>query len=182
MTDPNHGNSIITRLRLICEEMYNERHNMSAAAGLRSQAENLLPLADVDDIEVIVLREAAAILNGRGWHDLSDKVEAAGDAFATEDAARLGGVGGGPTNPDKTGKTLRRVVAASTAAPWEQEATELMDLTIKRHNAGRHVQLLEGTSIVAEWWPGKGTTMRGSKRGPLCATGEDLIAWLRSID
>lgn len=87
MTDPNHGNSIITRLRLICEEMYNERHNMSAAAGLRSQAENLLPLADVDDIEVIVLREAAAILNGRGWHDLSDKVEAAGDAFSAEDAA-----------------------------------------------------------------------------------------------
>ena len=178
MTDPNHGNSIITRLRLICEEMYNERHNMSAAAGLRSQAENILALADVDDIEVIVLREAAAILNGRGWHDLSDKVEAAGDAFAAEDAARLGG----PTNQDKVGKTLRRVVAASTAAPWEQEATELMDLTIKRHNAGRHVQLLEGTSIVAEWWPGKGTTMRGSKRGPLCATGEDLIAWLRSLD
>ena len=61
----------------------------TAAAGLRSQAENLLPLADVDDIEVIVLREAAAILNGRGWHDLSDKVEAAGDAFVAEDAARL---------------------------------------------------------------------------------------------
>ena len=89
MTDPNHGNSIITRLRLICEEMYNERHTMSAAAGLRSQAENILPLADVDDIEVIVLREAAAILNGRGWHDLSDKVEAAGDAFAADDSARL---------------------------------------------------------------------------------------------
>lgn len=88
MTDPN-GNSIITRLRLICEEMYNERHNMSASAGLRSQAENILPLADADDIEVIVLREAAAILNGRGWHDLSDKIEVAGDAFAAEDAARL---------------------------------------------------------------------------------------------
>ena len=186
MTDPNHGNSIITRLRLLIEEMRIEAHsdwdNSSTIEDLHTQAENLLPLADVDDIEVIVLREAAAILNGRGWRDLSDKVEAAGDAFAAEDAARPRGFGGGPTNPDKTGKTLRRVVAASTAAPWEQEATELMGLTIKRHNAGKHVQLLEGTIILAEWWPSKGTTMRSGKRGPLCATGEDLIAWLRSID
>jgi len=79
MTDPNHGNSIITRLRLIIEQFYNETVD---AEELRSLAENLLPFANVDDIEVIVLREAAAILNGRGWHDLSDKVEAAGDAFA----------------------------------------------------------------------------------------------------
>ena len=185
MTDPNHGNSIITRLRLIIEEMrevvgtiYDDATPTEVADGIRAKAENLLPLANVDDIEVIVLREAAAILNGRGWHDLSDKVEAAGDAFAAEDAARLGG----PTNQDKVGKTLRRVVARSDAAPWEQEAAELMGLTITRHNAGRHVQLREGTSILAEWWPGKGTTMRGGKRGPLCATGEDLIAWLRSID
>ena len=127
MTDPNHGNSIITRLRLVCEEMSNLSLSRVEVMGLRAKAENILPLADVDDIEVIVLREAAAILNGRGWHDLSDKVEAAGDAFAAEDAARLStrGMGGGPTNPDKTGKTLRRVVARSDAAPWEQEATEL---------------------------------------------------------
>lgn len=191
MTDPNHGNSIITRLRLIVERLFNEAPDSSCEPHplqrIRAEAENLLPIADVDDIEVIVLREAAAILNGRGWHDLSDKVEAAGDAFAADDAARLavrgmGGMGGGPTNPDKTGKTLRRVVARSDAAPWEQEATELMGFTIKRHNAGKHVQLLEGTNILAEWWPGKGTTMRGGKRGPLCSTGEDLIAWLRSLD
>jgi len=183
MNDPNHGNSIITRLRLLVEEMANLSLSRAEVMGLRARAENLLPIADVDDIEVIVLREAAAILNGRGWHDLSDKVEAAGDAFAAEDAARMNrGMGGGPTNPDKTGKTLRRVVARSDAAPWEQEATELMGLTITRHNAGKHVQLHEGTSILAEWWPGKGTTMRGGKRGPLCATGEDLIAWLRSLD
>ena len=87
MTDPNHGNSIITRLRLIIEEM--APHTFGEAYMLRAKAENLLPLVDVDDIEVIVLREAAAILNGRGWHDLSDKVEAAGDAFVAEDAARL---------------------------------------------------------------------------------------------
>ena len=87
MTDPNHGNSIITRLRLIIEEMANVSHILGEAEALRARAENLLPLADVDDIEVIVLREAAAILNGRGWHDLSDKVEAAGYAFSAEDAA-----------------------------------------------------------------------------------------------
>jgi len=87
MTDPNHGNSIITRLRLLIEKMSNLSLSRVEVMGLRAEAENLLPLADVDDIEVIVLREAAAILNGRGWHDLSDKVEFAGDAFAAASAA-----------------------------------------------------------------------------------------------
>ena len=91
MTDPNHGNSIITRLRLIIEDMYDsaadDTNPECEATKHRARAENILALDDVDDIEVIVLREAAAILNGRGWHDLSDKVEAAGDAFAAEDAA-----------------------------------------------------------------------------------------------
>lgn len=86
MTDPNHGNSIITRLRLIIEEAY-EYARGDTLNEYRERAESLLPLANVDDIEVIVLREAAAILNGRGWHDLSDKVEAAGYAFSAEDAA-----------------------------------------------------------------------------------------------
>lgn len=187
MTDPNHGNSIITRLRLIIERMHEFGGDEGGGAvatldACRAEAENLLPLANVDDIEVIVLREAAAILNGRGWHDLSDKVEVAGDAFAAEDAARLGGVSGGRCSDHAAQGLACLVWTRPTAAPWEQEATELMGLTIKRHNAGKHVQLLEGTSILAEWWPGKGTTMRGGKRGPLCATGEDLIAWLRSID
>lgn len=183
MTDPNHGNSIITRLRLIIEEMYGIAPGDMLAES-RGEAENLLALANVDDIEVIVLREAAAILNRRGLPSDADRMEVIADEAAAELAAHYSarGVGGGPTNPDKTGKTLRRVVARSDAAPWEQEATEIMGLTITRHNAGRHVQLLEGTSILAEWWPSKGTTMRGGKRGPLCATGEDLIAWLRSLD
>ena len=177
MTDPDHGNSIITRLRLIIEKM--APHTFGEAYMLRAEAENLLPLADVDDIEVIVLREAAAILNGRGWHDLSDKVEAAGDAFAAEQF--LNG------NKKALAPFARNTIPLPPPpppriAPWEQEAAELMGLTITRHNDGKHVQLLEGTSILAEWWPGKGTTMRGGKRGPLCATGEDLIAWLRSID
>jgi hypothetical protein len=93
MTDPNHGSSIITRLRLIVEQMHNDRARMGACIGasdrLRAEAENLLPLANVDDIEVIVLREAAAILNGRDWADLADKVERAGDMFAADDAARI---------------------------------------------------------------------------------------------
>ena len=87
MTDPNHGNSIITRLRLIIEGM--APHTFGEAYALRAEAENLLPLANVDDIEVIVLREAAAILNGRDWADLADKVERAGDMFAADDAARI---------------------------------------------------------------------------------------------
>ena len=87
MTDPNHGNSIITRLRLLVERMHEFGGDEGGGAvatldACRAEAENLLPLADVDDIEVIVLREAAAILNGRDWSDLADKVELAADAFA----------------------------------------------------------------------------------------------------
>jgi len=92
MTDPNHGNSIITRLRLIVERMheFGGDEGVSAVATLdacRSDAENLLPLADVDDIEVIVLREAAAILNGRGVPDIANLVESAADEAAAELAA-----------------------------------------------------------------------------------------------
>jgi hypothetical protein len=91
----DHGNSIITRLRLLIEEMHKAagdhdgKWKPADVQDARAAAENLLPLADVDDIEVIVLREAAAILNGRDWADLADKVEGAADKFAAEDAARL---------------------------------------------------------------------------------------------
>lgn len=100
MIDPNHGNSIVTRLRLIIEEMHksaetrefvgigfsDEFSNVTDA--LRAEAENLLPIDIVDDIEVIVLREAAAILNGRGWSDLSEKIENVGDSIAEDYAGR----------------------------------------------------------------------------------------------
>jgi len=88
MTDPTHGNSIITRLRLLIERMQ-IAGDCRACDKIRAEAESLLPLANVDDIEAIVLREAAAILNGRGWHDLSDKVEAAGDAFMAAETASM---------------------------------------------------------------------------------------------
>lgn len=87
MTDPNHGSSIITRLRLIIERMHVTHPDMSDHDAMRAEAENLLPLADVDDIEVIVLREAAAILNGRGVPDIANLVESAADEAAAELAA-----------------------------------------------------------------------------------------------
>jgi len=53
MTDKTHGNSIITRLRLIIERFHDEAHVCLNADQLRAEAENLLPLAHVDDIEVM---------------------------------------------------------------------------------------------------------------------------------
>ena len=92
MSDPNHGSSIITRLRLITEELYSSLtipgyRDASHVRELHARAENLLPIANVDDIEVIVLREAAAILNGRGLTDLADSMEAVADEVAAEMAA-----------------------------------------------------------------------------------------------
>lgn len=84
MTDPDHGNSIITRLRLIVERMHVTHPDMSDHDAMRAEAENLLPIASADDIEVIVLREAAAILNGRGFSDLSERVEHVGDSIAED--------------------------------------------------------------------------------------------------
>jgi hypothetical protein len=78
-------------------------------------------------------------------------------------------------------RTLRRVVAPTDALPWEKEANELMGLTVIRTMNGTHVQLREDGKAFADWWPSKGTTMKDGKRGPVCATGEDLIAWLRSV-
>lgn len=92
MTDPNHGNSIITRLRLIIEEMHetgsaDDGRALANLEACRAEAENLLPLDSVDDIEVIVLREAAAILNGRGLPDIANLVESAADEAAAEISA-----------------------------------------------------------------------------------------------
>jgi hypothetical protein len=73
------------------------------------------------------------------------------------------------------------VVSTTDALPWEREANELMGLTVVRTMNGTHVQLREGGKVFADWWPSKGTTIKDGKRGPVCADGEDLIAWLRSV-
>ena len=90
MADPNHGNSIITRLRLIIEDMAKLNISRPDVMGLLVRAESLLPLADVDDIEVIVLREAAAIINGRGMPYISNLVESVADEVAAEMVAEAG--------------------------------------------------------------------------------------------
>mgnify|MGYP003522635858 FL=1 len=102
------------------------------------------------------------------------------------------GIGGRPLTPEELqrrrfgrpepGKTHVAVHAGSDAAPWEQEATEDMGLTVSRPSP-HHVQFRDDEDkVVANWWPGKGTTTTGENtRGPKCQTGEDVIAWLKML-
>ena len=89
------------------------------------------------------------------------------------DIERVGGMTGGPV--------LRRVTAASNARPWEEEATDAengLGLQVRRPKEN-HVQFMQDGKGLAEWWPTKGTTMMDGQRGPACATGEDVVAWLK---
>jgi len=61
---------------------------------------------------------------------------------------------------------------------WEAEAAD-MGLTIRRPS-DHQVQFLQDGKVLADWWPGKGTTMMDGKRGPRCATGDAVIAWLKT--
>jgi len=73
---------------------------------------------------------------------------------------------------------LERAHNWPTSTAWEQEATE-MGLHVLRHNDGAHVQFVQDGKRLADWWPGKGTTLMDGKRGPSCRTGEAVIAWLK---
>ena len=42
-----------------------------------------------------------------------------------------------------------------------------------------HVQLMNDGSVVAEWWPSKGTTVMNQKRGPVCRTAAEFVAWVK---
>lgn len=89
-----------------------------------------------------------------------------------------------PAAADRTGKTLRRVVATSDARPWEEEATDQengLGLHVRRHANNAHIQFIQDGKVLADWWPSKGTTMMDGRRGPICATGEDVVAWLKSV-
>jgi hypothetical protein len=40
--------------------------------------------------------------------------------------------------------------------------------------------LREGGEVVAEWWPGRGTTRAGGRRGRRCREVADFIRWIKS--
>lgn len=88
MDSKDHGSSIITRLRLLCEEMscIVGWTNDAKIMDLRTLAENLLPLAEVDEVEVIILREASAIANARGDNALAERLETLRYFIADEQA------------------------------------------------------------------------------------------------
>ena len=82
------------------------------------------------------------------------------------------------------GAYLRAVHASSDARPWREEATDMKDglgLQVRDLNGGTHVQFVQDGKVLANWYPSKGTTVMGNLRGPLCITGEDVLAWLKAV-
>ena len=80
MDSNDHGSSIIARLRIIIERMHEFGGDDGGCAvatldACREEAERLLPLAEVDEVEVIILREASAIANARGDNALAERLE-----------------------------------------------------------------------------------------------------------
>lgn len=86
MDSKDHGSSIITRLRLIIEEMAKLNVSRPDVMGLLVRAESLLPLAEVDEVDVIILREASAIANARGDNALAERLETLRYFIADEQA------------------------------------------------------------------------------------------------
>ena len=86
MDSKDHGSSIITRLRIIIEQMHCTHPDMSDHDAMREEAECLLPLAEVDEVEVIILREASAIANARGDNALAERLETLATFIADEQA------------------------------------------------------------------------------------------------
>ena len=92
MDSKDHGNSIITQLRLLVDLMGDLVHSNDPVLKaekrnvLLHRAECLLPLAEVDEVEVIILREASAIANARGDNALAERLETLATFIADEQA------------------------------------------------------------------------------------------------
>ncbi len=85
MDSNDHGSSIIARLRIIIERMQ-IAGDCRACDNIRAEAERLLPLAEVDEVEIIILREASAIANARGDNALAERLETLRYFIADEQA------------------------------------------------------------------------------------------------
>lgn len=54
------------------------------------------------------------------------------------------------------------------------------DLQLQIHTP-HHYQIRFEGKVLVDWWPGKGTTMVGGKKGPICRTEDQLLSWLFEI-
>lgn len=80
-----------------------------------------------------------------------------------------------------------REYAAEQAAQHGHESLDALktfasahDMTVTRPSQ-YHVQVREDGKVVAEWWPSKGTTMAGGRRGPRCHTESDVVEWMKML-
>lgn len=104
-------------------------------------------------------------------------------SFSVE-VARHGGMTAGPSDSNREGKTLRAVHAAVPSPPWRESLAD-MGLTVQESNIGglsHHIRIMQDGKCAAQWWPNTRTTLdEKQQRGPRCETGEDLVAWLKSM-
>lgn len=80
-------------------------------------------------------------------------------------------------------RNITPVATHTEPRAWEEEATDQengLGLQVRRP-IPNHVQFLQDGKIIAEWWPSKGSTRTTEGRGPICATGEDVLAWLKTM-
>ena len=97
-----HGSSIITKLRVIARRLQ-AAGDSNVCDRIEAEAENLLPFDDCNDVEAIILREAAAVLNARGYVDIAELVEGVASETAPEDVAPIATA---PMSPLACGRRL----------------------------------------------------------------------------
>lgn len=69
---------------------------------------------------------------------------------------------------------------ARNTATMRETATALGQLGLKLVCKNEyHYHVTRNGAVVAQWWPSSGKTMDGQRRGQICNTGKQLVAWLR---
>jgi len=65
---------------------------------------------------------------------------------------------------------------------FEQLKQELKDMGCElKTPSPHHYQVRQDGEVLADWWPGKGTTMSAGKHGPKCKTPDQFLEWLRTM-
>lgn len=59
----------------------------------------------------------------------------------------------------------------TSPSPCDRQGPSLSIRTPSPHQ----VQVMQDGKVLADWWPGKGTTMMDGKRGPKCKTAAQVI-------
>lgn len=50
---------------------------------------------------------------------------------------------------------------------------------VRKNEYHYHLVDVDSGRVIAQWWPSSGKTMDGQRRGQMCRTGKQLVAWMR---